>query len=131
MPMDTTVHHIGKNEENMPKKALPGKSGDYGFYHDSPEQINKCLNCTRAACINCYEVTADDEDCVDYDRPLLPVEIRVLEAYAVSKDDAEISARTGISKPKIFRHRKALGLPPVLTLSEYDKQLIVDRWMRR
>lgn len=47
---------------------LPWKSVDagastlkgYGYYGDTQEQIDKCLSCSRLACVNClYERTSN------------------------------------------------------------------------
>ena len=118
----------------MAKKLLPGKTGEFGFQHDSPERINKCLNCTWAACINCFEKKDEDvEPEVDYTRPLLPDERRLLEVYPSSENDDEIHKKLGFSKARIYRMRKALGLPPgvVNNLSTQDKQLFANQWLIR
>ena len=117
----------------MAKKVLKDKSGDGDLIHDTSDQIQKCLSCTKRVCINCVAVkTPYDMDDIDYDRPLLPGEKAVLAVYAICGNDKEISAKTGISVSKCLRYRKQLGLPPAtIVTSEIDRQAFVDLWIRK
>ena len=115
----------------MGKKLLEGKSGEAGFWHDTPEQMQMCLSCKRPLCIDCIDMKAPpDEEEIDFSRPLRPDELTILSVYAVCKDDNDMSRMTGISKPKIFRYRKQLGLPPANQLSDIDRRMYVELWMR-
>ena len=52
----------------MVKKVLKDKSGDGDLIHDTSDQIQKCLSCTKRVCINCVAVkTPYDMDDIDYD----------------------------------------------------------------
>lgn len=116
----------------MGKKLLEGKNGEYGFQHDSPEQIAKCLNCQMLACNGCVDIADPDDytEMVDYKRPLVSGEKQILCVYVECEDDQEISKLTGISMNKVFRYRRRLGLPPPVRLTKFDRQQYVKPWMR-
>lgn len=72
---------------------------------DSKEQIEQCLNCTKAKCNNCLRTSERKASLVDQHKE------QVRELYELGLSDKQIAKRLGCGYNTVGRCRRLLGLP--------------------
>ena len=125
----------------------PGAHKGTAFFHDyvgdSPENIQKCLNCTFPECINCLDFTKTPVKTTAVDlekvkeikrnkrthKELSRNEKAILKAYVTETNDYDISKIVGLQQSSVCEARKRLGLPVAKLLPPEDKQLLVNEWL--
>lgn len=85
----------------------------YGYIGDSQEQIDKCLNCWRAECINCLgkSQALQDEQPLTEEEQKQTLEDDVLQLWKAGMNDTQIGKIVDRSSSNIGDIRKKLGLP--------------------
>lgn len=118
--------------------SAKNKAWDYHSL-DTPEQINKCLNCKRSECSNCVALPACkydkalakglSENEMKYHMVLNAADKAFLEYYPIYNTDREIGAAIGKSPSGAHTIREKLGLPISRTLSREARTELVKKWI--
>lgn len=100
---------------------------------DSAEEIQLCLSCTRAECVNCIGRSDPARNIeakpVDRTLKLKPTDLAVLRAYGTSASDTEIAAKIGRVVSVVGNVRKKLGLPLTKDLIAEERVKIASAWL--
>lgn len=95
-----------KKEAGVRMSQMPKSSSA----NDSPDMIQKCLNCDKPECYNCYSL-ADDEE--PFAVKMARKKDRIEGMVKLGWTDARIANALGIHKETVAKHRRnVLHLPP-------------------
>lgn len=83
----------------------PRKDEDFG---DTPEQIDKCLNCKWNECINCIDSKSNGKGLASSARRQ-----QVLQLTKEGKTVAEIADALNLTRQQIWEYRRRLGITDI------------------
>ena len=95
---------------------------------DTPEMIQKCLNCPRATCTNCLLTTRRKHVGVDVLKKPEAFQRAFFEAYLDARDDAEIGQRLNKATSTIYKYRVMLNLPSIFRVPTEERRRIIEEW---
>ena len=110
------------------------REGHHTILTDSPEDIQRCMECTRPECVNCLSRPKSKVMRIPVGSKRVVVnktDIAFLREYAVSATDREIANKIGLTESGIFSSRKKFNLPPTRSLSEEEKRVLADELLAK
>lgn len=107
---------------------------------DSPEEIQKCMNCPLNECIDClrfeHEAFKDVSDSFEIIKErrkriknLSKAELDVLRYYPYAKTDADLASLTRRSPSTVSNARKKLGLPVIKWTNSDMRRRLSALWL--
>ena len=98
---------------------------------DTPEMIQRCLNCERPECCNCYVTLKRHKRDIDLrKRPSDFVE-KFMRAYITCKNDGELCSVLGRSQSVISKYRLSLDFPAPSYTPIEERRRLVNEWRQR
>lgn len=70
---------------------------------DTPEMIQKCLNCTKPECVNCYALVDEEEP---YASKMARKKDKIEDMVKLGWTDARIAEAIGVHKHTVAKHRR-------------------------
>lgn len=105
---------------------------------DSPEDIMRCLSCTRSRCVDCIgRKIPDSQETFNrktdgYKGRMLNATAReVIRLYRTAKNDKDIAEQMGRPLSTITAVRRRFGLPAIRDISEENRNKLADVWLER
>lgn len=80
-------------------------TGTHYAKEDSYEQIQMCLRCTRAECVNCLDPKFTES------KRMTKTKERIKELWTMNMNDMQIAEATGLSHAHVSHLRNEMGLP--------------------
>lgn len=119
--------------------SLMKKSKGWHTVSDSADQIQMCLNCKMAKCIDCIGSRAIvdglacevDSENMFVKRSVNATDVKVLNLYLSSTCDRDIAESANMPISTVTDIRKKFKLPPIRSVSFEKRQELVDKWLKK
>jgi len=100
---------------------------------DTPEQVQDCLNCPLAECVDCigkgltlqYYLNKSKDAPNFYQKGKGRL---FMEAWRDTDSDAKLAMATGLTLGTVRRYRIDYGLPPSRILTREAREALVKKW---